>query len=336
MDEARDLIEHRPRWSSRPGPARPRSCPKASRPPEGPSPRWRPCWPMSAVAPPTCRPRPWPAPTRSGPRSSRASRTCGPSARRTAEETAAIDQAFQERVRRNYDMLSEAVGRMGAATPAPAPSRAPPPLSRQVQPAARRAAGPKPGAPANEPSAEEVGLRPRLRLTPTASDDEFRSVFDAAGGRNAAPAPGGERAEPQAGGLSWRNLLSAREKKSASPGDAALGEKMAGEIPAWASIRRPCCPAPASTRSPPRSRPTTRAGRARCVANGAGRHPPAGPPPVLGRRAARRGRALPAPLRRHDGRGFEQDREGFLVAALLSSEAGRAYLLLDAAFGDLA
>jgi hypothetical protein len=32
----------------------------------------------------------------------------------------------------------------------------------------------------------------------------------------------------------------------------------------------------------------------------------------------------------------EQDREGFLLAALLSSEAGRAYLLLDAASGDLA
>ena len=30
-----------------------------------------------------------------------------------------------------------------------------------------------------------------------------------------------------------------------------------------------------------------------------------------------------------------QDREGFLLAALLSSDAGRAYLLLDAASGDL-
>ena len=32
----------------------------------------------------------------------------------------------------------------------------------------------------------------------------------------------------------------------------------------------------------------------------------------------------------------EQDREGFLVAALLASEAGRAFLLLDTAAGDLA
>ena len=35
------------------------------------------------------------------------------SARRAAEETQAIDQAFQERVRRNYEMLSEAVQLMG-------------------------------------------------------------------------------------------------------------------------------------------------------------------------------------------------------------------------------
>ncbi len=85
------------------------------------------------------------------------------------------------------DARSRAVPLAAAAEPSgpAAPPAAPP--------------APPPGPqPANEPSAEEVGLRPRLRLTPTASDDEFRSVFDAAGGRNAAPAPPGERAEPQA------------------------------------------------------------------------------------------------------------------------------------------
>ena len=35
-------------------------------------------------------------------------------ARRTAEETQAIDAAFQERVSRNYEMLSEAVRLMGS------------------------------------------------------------------------------------------------------------------------------------------------------------------------------------------------------------------------------
>jgi hypothetical protein len=261
------------------------------------------------------------------------------SARRTAEETAAIDQAFQERVRRNYDMLSEAVGRMGAATPAAAPSRAPPPLNRQVQAAAPPPPAPAPPPapppapkPANEPSAEEAGLRPRLRLTPTATDDEFRSVFDAAGGRNAAPsAP----AEPQQGGRSWRNLLSGLE--SAAPGDVALGEKMAGEILAMGID---------PTALLPRARIDEIAATIQTHDEGGAREVVKKLAPAAIRRLVRR-LFSDAPLRadaerflrRYAGmmdEAAEQDREGFLVAALLSSDAGRAYLLLDAAFGDLA
>jgi hypothetical protein len=262
------------------------------------------------------------------------------SARRTAEETAAIDQAFQERVRRNYDMLSEAVGRMGgAAPPSPAPTRAPPPLNRQTQ------ATPPPVAPtptpappaANEPSAEDLGPRPRLRLTPTATDDEFRSVFDAAGGRTAAPASpaaSGERAEPQ-GGLSWRNLLSGLE--SAAPGDAALGEKMAAEILAMGID---------PTALLPRARIDEIAATIQTHDGGGAREVVKKLAPAAIRRLVRR-LFSDAPLRadaerflrRYAGmmeEASEQDREGFLVAALLSSDAGRAYLLLDAAFGDLA
>jgi hypothetical protein len=40
-------------------------------------------------------------------------------ARRTAEEAQAIDAAFQDRVRRNFEMLSEAVRLMGTAASAP-------------------------------------------------------------------------------------------------------------------------------------------------------------------------------------------------------------------------
>jgi hypothetical protein len=266
------------------------------------------------------------------------------SARRTAEETAAIDQAFQERVRRNYDMLSEAVGRMGAtpAAAAAAPSRAPPPLNRQVQ--AAPPPQPAPVAPqsappaANEPGADEIGLRPRLRLTPTATDDEFRSVFDAAGGRNAAPAPPpAERGEPQpqGGGLSWRNLLSGLE--SVAPGDAALGEKMAGEILAMGID---------PTALLPRARIDEIAATIQTQDEGGAREVVKKLAPAAIRRLVRR-LFSDAPLRadaerflrRYAGmmdEASEQDREGFLVAALLSSDAGRAYLLLDAAFGDLA
>jgi len=265
------------------------------------------------------------------------------SARRTAEETAAIDQAFQERVRRSYDMLSEAVGRMNAAPPAATPSRAPPPLSRQIPAAAPPPSFMPPPAPppapkpANEPSAEEPSLRPRLRLTPTATDEEFRSVFDAAGGRNAAPAqPVGERGEPQTqGGLSWRNLLSGLE--SAGPGDAALGEKMAGEILAMGID---------PTALLPRARIDEIAATIQTHDESGAREVVKKLAPAAIRRLVRR-LFSDAPLRadaerflrRYAGMMDEaaaQDREGFLVAALLSSDAGRAYLLLDAAFGDLA
>ena len=264
------------------------------------------------------------------------------SARRTAEETAAIDQAFQERVRRNYDMLSEAVGRMGAAAPASAtPTRAPPPLNRQAQTAPPPVAPAPPPTPpaANEPSAEDLGPRPRLRLTPTATDDEFRSVFDAAGGRTAAPASPAaashERAESQGGGLSWRNLLSGLE--SAAPGDAALGEKMAAEILAMGID---------PTALLPRARIDEIAATIQTHDAGGAREVVKKLAPAAIRRLVRR-LFSDAPLRadaerflrRYAGmmdEASDQDREGFLVAALLSSDAGRAYLLLDAAFGDLA
>ncbi|WP_426030580.1 polar localization protein TipN [Caulobacter sp. DWP3-1-3b2] len=257
-------------------------------------------------------------------------------ARQTAEETAAIDQAFQERVRRNYDMLSEAVSRMGVAgAPQPPPaSRGAAGLVRPPQAAAPLA--PPVVQPVNEPSADEIGLRPRLRLTPTASDDEFRSIFDAAGGRNAAPPPAQptEQAEPP-GGWSWRNMLSGLE--SAAPGDAALGEKMAAEILAMGID---------PTALLPRGRIDEIAATIQTHDSEGAREVVKKLAPAAIRRLVRRlfsDAALRADadrfLRRYSGmmdEAADQDREGFLVAALLSSDAGRAYLLLDAASGDLA
>ena len=262
------------------------------------------------------------------------------SARRTAEETAAIDQAFQERVRRNYDMLSEAVAMMGmSAASAPALAAQ---ASRPATPVARppRAAAPPPPVAPPEPlpvepyaPTEEAGSRPRLRLTPTASDEEFRTIFDAAGGRPAAPAA--EAAEPAAGAWSWRSLLSSME--NSSPGDAALGEKLASEILAMGIDPTALLPR----------------GRIDEIAAAIQTHDAAGAREVVKKLAPAAIRRLVRRLfsdatlranaerflRRHAAMIEEasaQDREGFLVAALLSSEAGRAYLLLDAASGDLA
>lgn len=264
-------------------------------------------------------------------------------ARQTAEETAAIDQAFQERVRRNYDMLSEAVSRMGVtAAPPPSPaSRGAAGLVRQPAPVAPTPPAPPPAPPpvappAHEPSADEIGLRPRLRLTPTATDDEFRSIFDTAGGRTAAPPPAQppEQAEPP-GGWSWRNMLSGLE--NAAPGEAALGEKMAAEILAMGIDPSALLP---------RGRIDEIAATIQTHDGGGAREVVKKLAPAAIRRLVRR-LFSDAPLRADADRflrryaammdeAADQDREGFLVAALLSSDAGRAYLLLDAASGDLA
>jgi len=255
--------------------------------------------------------------------------------RRTAEETAAIDQAFQERVRRNYEMLSEAAGAVTASSASTVAARAAP----TTAPARSRQA-PPPAAP--PPQAlptidfddedEPPSDRRRLRLTPTATDEEFRSVFEQASSRKQqgapAPEPDGE------GGWSWRNLLAGIE--SSTPGDAALGEKLAAEITAMGIDPHALLPR----------------GRIDEIAAALQTRDASGAREVVKRLA-------PAAIRRLVRRLFSdatlkgnterflaryagmieeaagQDREGFLLAALLSSDAGRAYLLLDAASGDL-
>jgi hypothetical protein len=81
--------------------------------------------------------------------------------------------------------------------------------------------------------AEHHGLRPRLKLTPTATDEEFKTVFEAAGGREAAAAA---PAAAQPAGLAagepswtWKDLLSSMDEPA--PGDdGALADALLGEI----------------------------------------------------------------------------------------------------------
>ncbi|NQE61778.1 polar localization protein TipN [Caulobacter sp. RHG1] len=264
--------------------------------------------------------------------------------RRTAEETAAIDQAFQERVRRNYEMLSEAAGAVTASTnstmaaraasPIAPPRRAaptPPPVA--FQPPAPQPTQPLPMAEFDDEDEPPADNRRRLRLTPTATDEEFRSVFEQAQTRKQAPPL--PSAEPEGeGGWSWRNLLAGIE--NSSPGDTALGEKLASEITAMGIDPHALLPR----------------GRIDEIAAALQTRDASGAREVVKRLA-------PAAIRRLVRRLFSdatlksnterflaryagmideaagQDREGFLLAALLSSDAGRAYLLLDAASGDL-
>lgn len=91
--------------------------------------------------------------------------------RKAAEDTEALDLGFQERVRRNYDMLTEAVRLMGVVSGDASPARRrdpsldadrpePRPEARAEARSARMAAAP----PAED---RKFGLRSRLRLEPT-------------------------------------------------------------------------------------------------------------------------------------------------------------------------
>lgn len=136
-------------------------------------------------------------------------------ARRAADETQAIDAAFQERVRRNYEMLSEAVRLMGVVS-SPSAVRTPripsttrtgglTPRAMRPSQAADRAEAP----PASDPTADAPATRPRLKLTPTTGDE---ALFE-------------ESAEPTASAAddfdgddwTWRELLAEVDEAAPPP-----------------------------------------------------------------------------------------------------------------------
>ncbi|MBV9512239.1 MAG: polar localization protein TipN [Caulobacteraceae bacterium] len=274
------------------------------------------------------------------------------SARRAAEETQAIDAAFQDRVRRNYDMLSEAVrlmgvvaGAAGGGAPRPvAASPARPPLTplseelRRTEAARTTEARPAEPRPMETSPAPEAGLRPRLRLTPTATDEEFKQVFDAAGGREAPPRRETSKAEPVPGsggdGWTWRELLSSMDEEP-QVDETNLAERVLGEIEAMGIDAGALLP---------RARieewtPVLREGRMEVVRAAVIRLAPA----AL-RRLSRRlmaDRIFRAQADRfvdrhrmliHDA--AARDDDGVVMQALLGSDHGRAYLLFDAALNE--
>lgn len=280
-------------------------------------------------------------------------------ARRTADETQAIDEVFQERVRRNYEMLSEAVRMMGAvastsampppvsalrerlARPepkaAPAPVPEPQPELVAVAPPAPEPAPPVEAVAEAEPDLEltepvkgaDTSLRQRLRLTPTATDSEFSQVFGQAGGRDS---QGGD-------GWTWKDLLSAIDEQEveAPQQHAPLEDTLAGEIGAMGID-------PAALL--PRSRVDELAAAIQARDLDGAREVVRRLAPAATRRLARRlatdealkGQVVTYLARYHGllADAASRDHEGFEVASLLSSEAGRTYLLFDAAVGDLA
>jgi len=302
-------------------------------------------------------------------------------ARRAAEETQAIDAAFQDRVSRNYEMLSEAVRLMGSVAsashglgPGPAAGASPAarerrplsarePMAREAFPARERrdeglrrerpARAPEPPSADDEPlelseraprpapredrasSAEAAGLRPRLRLTPTATDEEFSSLFESAGGPPVAAEP--EAAE-EGDGLTWKDLLAAIDtpQARARPSDERREAALLAEI-----VEMGIDPGALLPR-----------GRIEEIGAAVQTGDLEGARQVVRRLAPAATRRLTRRLFTDDGLKAEagayldryrgmleeavaRDQEGFMVATLLASDAGRVFLLLDAAAGDM-
>lgn len=254
-------------------------------------------------------------------------------ARRTAEETEAIDQAFQDRVHRNYEMLSEAVRLMGAVATGSGASAAPPSV-REARAAAPRLGGGRAAkaepaaAPAIEAGAkDDSALRPRLKLTPTATDEEFSSVFDAAGGR-------AEEAAEASDGWTWKELLSSIDSSGGEVSHARIEETLISEI-AKMGID------PAALL--PRVRVEEVAEMLQAGDTDGGRILVRRLAPAATRRLARRlftDAALKQQVRKYVARyerllsdASKRDEDGLELGGLLASDAGRAFLLLDAAAG---
>ncbi|WP_421931007.1 polar localization protein TipN [Phenylobacterium sp.] len=294
-------------------------------------------------------------------------------ARRTSDETQAIDAAFQERVRRNYEMLSEAVRLMGTVAggaaslepPQPAQMRerivAPPPrprsrrepepepepeyqeleeeddealeLTQPVEPPPPPAPVRRPRVAAPEPLEPEPTRR-RLRLTPTATDEEFSNVFEQAAGRSPPREPAA--AEP-ADEWTWKDLLSSIDEGGpAQAGKPGLEAVLAAEVAAMGID-------PAALL--PRGRIDEIAAAIQTEDVDGAREVVRKLAPAATRRLSRR-LFTDQTLRRQVVtylNGFQdllddaaaRDPQGFEVGQLLASESGRTYLLFDAAAGDL-
>jgi hypothetical protein len=271
-------------------------------------------------------------------------------ARRTAEETQAIDAAFQDRVRRNYSMLSDAVRLMGSvagvASTAPvlgseplleAPAPIPPPRPRRTPPP------PPPvemedDAPPPEPPSPK---RTRLKLTPTATEAEFGTAFTAAGGRTA-EAPAKPKAAPRTSKPSrdewtWKDLLTSIDKPKAEPEPRQADHPLGRELEALGIDAKALLPV-RTIQDVAEALADQDAEAAHDIVK---RAAPAGI-----RRLARR--MLHDPDLRGQALDFLSESQDALMeilqkrgpvsstVAYLNTEAGRLYLLFEAAAGDLA
>jgi len=270
-------------------------------------------------------------------------------ARRTAEEAQAIDAAFQERARRNFEMLGEAVRLMGASAalpPTPLVAAPASPSQRSPRPRAVKAvetpvtdaaddqdlaiedlldpvASGRLAAPITDP-----GLRPRLKLTPTATDEDFSALFEAAGG-----AAGDFEGSHEGEAWTWKDLLASID------GADAEGERLQ-DILGEELTKMGIDPA----KLLPKARIDEIAAAVQTGDLEGAREVVKRLAPAATRRIARRlltdeaiKRQVQVYVRRYQtlvDDAVVRDPEGFLMATLLGDDPGRIYLLLEAAAGD--
>jgi len=189
---------------------------------------------------------------------------------------------------------------------------------------------PSPRARAPEPAESEDGLRPRLRLTPTATDAEFAAVFEAAGGP---PPADGDSADGET--WTWKDLLASIDVADAE--GERLQDILGAEVAAMGIE---------SAKLLPKARIDEIAAAVQTGDGEGAREVVKRLAPAAARRIARRmasdeglRRQAQVYVRRYQtliDDAVVRDPEGFLMATLLGDEAGRLYLLLDAAAGERA
>jgi hypothetical protein len=274
-------------------------------------------------------------------------------AHKAAEETQAIDAVFQSRIKHNYDMLSEALRLMSkvadvaggagktpsrpqtptSSPPKPAPVMAETAAAIRLPPLASVAAS----DPANGRSSDDQGLRPRLKLTSPPASALAAVVSATPAEARAAPAPPrpAQTASPAAAGeWTWKDLLSSIDEPPMD--DEVLAERLIMEIENLGLDAPSLLPLHRIDEIATVLQAGDVDGARDVVRNLA---------PSAVRRLSRRvltDKVLHAHADRYLQRyetllaeSAKRDLDGFVTAALLGSDPGRAFLLFNAAVGEL-
>ncbi|MFN4289066.1 MAG: tipN [Brevundimonas sp.] len=276
--------------------------------------------------------------------------------RKAAEETQAVDAAFQDRVKRNYDMLSEAVRLMGVVSgdsPLAGRRRELPPLEPSLRPARHETASEMPRSeagpetPADSRTDSRSGTRSGTRSgSQDGQADKLRDGEPARGGfgrRSADPARADTRRDLDEA-LGWSDLGgepgSDGEEAPLELGQTAPPSQLTERL--TDAIRRLGVDPNALL---PRARVEEAAVAFQDLEGERARQIVRRVAPAAVRSLSRR--VLSIDELREDAEQYvrqyaamvraaaRSDPRGYEVLDLLASDAGRAFLLLDAAVGDL-